>query len=51
MPFELTAPKLLWTLGLLVPLVVLYILKVKRKRLTVPSTWLWAQAQRDLMAR
>lgn len=51
MPFELTAPKLLWTLGLLVPLVVLYILKVKRKRLTIPSTWLWAQAQRDLMAR
>jgi len=51
MPFELTAPKLLWTLGLLVPLVVLYILKVKRKRLTVASTWLWAQAQRDLMAR
>lgn len=51
MPFELTAPSLLWTLGLLVPLIVLYILKVQRKRLRVPSTWLWAEARRDLMAR
>lgn len=37
-------------LGALVPLVVLYILKVKRERLQVSSTWLWATAQRDLLA-
>jgi hypothetical protein len=51
LPIELIAPAGLALLALLVPLVVLYILKVRRKRLRVASTWLWAVAQRDLMAR
>ena len=49
--FELLSPSGLWLLALLVPLVVLYILKVKRAKKRVASTWLWAVAQRDLMAR
>lgn len=48
---ELLNPAGLWTLTALVPLVVLYILKIKRQRLTVSSTWLWNEAQRDLLAR
>jgi hypothetical protein len=48
---ELLSPKGLWLLGLLAPLVVLYILKIRRERRTVASTWLWATAQRDLLAR
>ena len=48
---DLLAPKGLLLLLLLAPLVVLYILKVKRQRKRVASTWLWATAQRDLMAR
>ena len=43
-----------WGLALLagaVPLVVLYILKIKRRRQRVSSTWLWTGAQRDLMAK
>lgn len=48
---DLLAPKGLWLLGLLAPLIVLYILKIKRTRRVVASTWLWATAQRDLMAR
>ena len=51
LPFELLNPSGLWLLGALVPLVVLYILKVRRERLVVASTWLWAAAQRDLLAR
>ncbi|WP_438026947.1 VWA domain-containing protein [Sorangium sp. So ce233] len=50
-PLSLLAPGGLWLLALLGPLVVLYILKIKRSRRRVPSTWLWAAAQRDLMAR
>jgi hypothetical protein len=50
-PLDLLSPKALWLLGLLAPLVVLYILKVQRQRLRVASTWLWQQARRDLMAR
>jgi hypothetical protein len=49
--FELLSPSGLALLALLVPLVVLYVLKVKRARKRVASTWLWAVAQRDLMAR
>src|SRR6185369_12040772 len=41
----------LWLLAGLAPLVVLYILKIKRERVTVPSTWLWQSAKRDLMAK
>ncbi len=48
---ELLAPRGLFLLALLVPLVVLYILKIERRRRRVASTWLWATAQRDLMAR
>ncbi|WP_434045336.1 MULTISPECIES: VWA domain-containing protein [Sorangium] len=50
-PLSLLAPGGLWLLALLGPLVLLYILKIKRSRRRVPSTWLWAAAQRDLMAR
>jgi hypothetical protein len=49
--FELLAPAGLGLLALLVPLVVLYILKIERTRRRVASTWLWAAAQRDLMAK
>ena len=49
--FELLAPGGLALLALLVPLVVLYILKIERERKKVASTWLWAMAQRDRMAR
>ena len=48
---ELLAPAGLALGALLVPLVVLYILKIKRSRRVVASTWLWAVAQRDLMAK
>lgn len=51
MPVELLSPWMLGVLGLCVPLVVLYILKVRRNRMKVSSTWLWLQARRDLMAR
>jgi hypothetical protein len=44
-------PRGLLLLAGLVPLVVLYILKVKRHRQVVSSTWLWAAAQRDLAAK
>lgn len=37
--------------ALAIPLIILYILRVRRKRVTVGSTWLWAAAQRDLMAK
>jgi len=51
MPFELRSPGGLWLLGLVVPLVLLYVLKVRRTRLRVASTWLWAVAERDLLAK
>ncbi len=41
----------LWLLAGLGPLVLLYILKIKRERVRVPSTWLWQAAKRDLMAK
>lgn len=51
LPVELLTPVGLWLAALLGPLVVLYILKVRRKRRPVASTWLWQAARRDLMAR
>lgn len=48
---EFLNPKGLWLLTAIVPLVVLYILKIKRERIRVPSTWLWAEARRDLLAK
>jgi hypothetical protein len=50
-PLELKAPSGLWLLGLLVPLLLLYVLKIRRQRVTVSSTWLWAAAARDLAAK
>src|SRR5450432_4303229 len=50
-PIELKAASGLWLLGLLVPLVLLYVLKIRRQRVTVSSTWLWAAAARDLAAK
>jgi hypothetical protein len=44
-------PKGLLLLLGLVPLVVLYVLKIRRQRQRVSSTWLWASAQRDLLAK
>ncbi|MFK8000201.1 MAG: BatA and WFA domain-containing protein [Polyangiales bacterium] len=37
-------------LGLLMPLVLLYVLKRRRENLQVPSTLLWSQALRDMQA-
>lgn len=51
MPFELRSPGGLWLLGLAVPLVLLYVLKIRRAELRVASTWLWAAAERDLLAK
>ncbi|HET7539695.1 MAG TPA: VWA domain-containing protein [Polyangiaceae bacterium] len=50
-PFELKAPDGLWLLGLLAPLLLLYVLKIRRQRVTVSSTWLWAAAARELAAK
>jgi hypothetical protein len=51
MPFELRSPSGLWLLVLLGPLILFYVLKIRREQLRVPSTWLWASAERDLLAR
>lgn len=51
MPPALGNPQGLWLLGLLAPLVVLYVLKVRRQKVTVGSTWLWQAATRDILAR
>lgn len=51
MGLELLNPKGLWLLTGLVPLVVMYILKIRRQRVRVGSTWLWQAAQRDLLAK
>ncbi|MDK2971569.1 MAG: hypothetical protein PWP23_1324 [Candidatus Sumerlaeota bacterium] len=42
---------LFWSLGALLPLlVVFYLLKLKRKRVTMPSTLLWRRSVQDLIA-
>lgn len=51
MPLELRSAAGLALLGLLVPLLVLYILKIRRQRRRIGSTWLWVAAARDLRAR
>jgi len=51
MHVEFLNPKGLWLLTAIVPLVVLYILKIKRERMRIGSTWLWAAAKRDLLAK
>lgn len=50
MPFELTRPSGLWLLTLAIPLIVLYVLKVRRQPARFSSVWLWQSAQRDLLA-
>lgn len=51
MPWELARPSGLAVLGLLVPLVLLYVLKIQRRRRRVGSLFLWQAAERDLKAR
>ena len=51
MPFELRSPLGLALLGLLVPLVLLYVLRIQREPRRVSSLWLWRAAARDLLAR
>lgn len=51
MPFELRSPLGLALLGLLVPLVLFYVLKIRRERRRVSSVWLWRSAERDLLAK
>ena len=51
MPLELRSPGHLALLGLLVPLVLLYVLRIRREKRRVPSTWLWRSAERDLLAK
>jgi hypothetical protein len=50
-PLELQSPNGLYLLGLLAPLVVLYVLRIRRERRIVGSVWLWRAAERDLLAR
>ncbi len=44
-------PAALWLLALILPVVLLYLLKQKRREITVPSILLWKQAVEDLSAR
>jgi len=48
---RLGSPSGLWLLGLLLPLLLLYVLKIRRQRVTVASTWLWQAAARDMLAK
>ena len=48
---ELLSAPGLWLLAGLAPVVLMYVLRMRRERLRVPFTWLWAAAQRDLLAR
>lgn len=51
MPLELRSPAHLALLGLLVPLILLYVLRIRREKRRVPSVWLWRSAERDLLAK
>ncbi len=48
---HLLDPRGLLLLAGIAPLVVFYILKIRRRRQRVSSTWLWMAAQRDLVAK
>jgi hypothetical protein len=48
---HLLDPMGLLLLAGLAPLVLLYVLKIRRQRQRVSSVWLWAAAQRDLLAK
>lgn len=50
-PVELQEPRGLLLLTALVPLVLLYVLRVRRSKHVVSSGWLWSAAARDLLAR
>ena len=41
----------LWLCAGVLPIVLLYVLKARRRRVRVPSTWLWLGVQRDLQSR
>jgi uncharacterized membrane protein len=51
MPVELTSASGLWIGALALPLVLLYVLRSRRRRVPVGSTWLWRKAETDLQAR
>lgn len=51
MPWELLRPAGLALFGLIVPLTVLYVLKVERQRRVVSSTWLYRATPRDQQAQ
>lgn len=51
MPLELRSPLGLALLGLLVPLILFYVLKIRRERRRIASVWLWRSAERDLLAK
>jgi Ca-activated chloride channel homolog len=51
MPFELNAPLGLWLGALVGPLLLLYVLRSRRRRVVVSSVALWRAATRDLEAR
>jgi hypothetical protein len=48
---NLSDPRGLFLLALAAPIVVLYLLKTRRARVRVGSTWLWQRAERDLLAK
>src|SRR4051794_1181434 len=48
---ELLNTRGLWLLAGLAPLILFYILKIKRVRVRIPSTLLWNAAKRDLLAK
>jgi uncharacterized membrane protein len=48
---ELLSAPGLWLLAGLAPIVALYVLKIRREPVRVSSSWLWAAAQRDLLAK
>ncbi|MBI5514445.1 MAG: VWA domain-containing protein [Deltaproteobacteria bacterium] len=51
MDLRLLEPRALWLLGAALPLVALYVLRARRVRVRVPSTWLWEAARREALAR
>ncbi len=51
MPLELVRPEGLWLLLLLLPLALLYVLRVRRSRRIVPSLLLWRAAAIELSAQ
>ena len=46
----LLAPQFLWFLGLVPIVILLYLLKLRRTRVVIPSTMLWVKSLQDLTA-